>query len=423
LHLTDALCYPFLADGKAAERIRAIDWSRTAIGPVSGWSESFKGLLGTMSHSRQPMVLLVGADLVQIYNDAYIDKGLSRHPDQMGALLRSTWPELVEALDDEFADVLNRGISTLHEDSLIRLVRDGRLVDTYWCYGCTPFVDGRGAIGGVLVMPAETTQRVLAEQRQRTLQAFSEALFQVTAIADLAGVAMRAMATATQGSTALWFYRTPKAAFSPTLQTDPDPHAGAGPGDAPRLSAARAMIQWFHDDPASWRRLQAGEEVRNDRHLFVPLPIKQAAEVIRFIDYEVDPRLPFDDAYRQFLRQLTERLSQASDRLEAAASRASIASERHELLMQAPVATAMLTGPDLVFTLANAQYRELSGHRELVGKTYEQAFPELVGTALPALMHGIFASGEPYASRKVWCRWFAASARPRSATSASPSSH
>ena len=52
-------------------------------------------------------------------------------------------------------------------------------------------------------------------------------------------------------------------------------------------------------------------------------------------------------------------------------------SQLHAMLMQAPVAICVLSGPEHTFTLANARYEQLTGKTGLVGKTIRDAFPEV----------------------------------------------
>ena len=81
-----------------------------------------------------------------------------------------------------------------------------------------------------------------------------------------------------------------------------------------------------------------------------------------------------------------------------ARERGAIESERRNLLLQVPMPTALLTGPEHTFELANPLYQQMVGNRELVGKTYAEAFPELVGTALPGILDRVYQSGESFVS-------------------------
>jgi PAS domain S-box-containing protein len=67
-----------------------------------------------------------------------------------------------------------------------------------------------------------------------------------------------------------------------------------------------------------------------------------------------------------------------------------------ELFRQAPGFMAVLSGPDHVFTLTNAAYQKVIGHRDVLGKTIQTALPDLVGQGFYELLDSVYASGEPY---------------------------
>ncbi|MYM67872.1 response regulator [Pseudoduganella sp. FT55W] len=68
---------------------------------------------------------------------------------------------------------------------------------------------------------------------------------------------------------------------------------------------------------------------------------------------------------------------------------------------QAPVAIAILNGPDHVFEQANDYYQQLVGPRALLGQTVRQAFPELASQGIYELLDGVLASGQPFVGRSV----------------------
>ena len=72
-----------------------------------------------------------------------------------------------------------------------------------------------------------------------------------------------------------------------------------------------------------------------------------------------------------------------------------------EVFAQAPVAIAILSGPDHVFELANPPYIELLGNRALVGKTLLQAIPELHDQEIPAILDRVRETGEMFRARTL----------------------
>ena len=86
-------------------------------------------------------------------------------------------------------------------------------------------------------------------------------------------------------------------------------------------------------------------------------------------------------------------------------SRARAIERRHaqrmtSLLTHAPVAIAILRGPDHVYELANGRYVELVG-REVVGKPIREALPELAGQGIYELLDRVRHNGEPYMGQSL----------------------
>ena len=87
------------------------------------------------------------------------------------------------------------------------------------------------------------------------------------------------------------------------------------------------------------------------------------------------------------------------------------ATERHErdvalaqrdaMLLNAPVAAALLMGAELRFHLANRRYCELVDCAELVGLTFDEAFPRLAGSGVTEEIARVFATGVPYHAEEL----------------------
>jgi len=88
---------------------------------------------------------------------------------------------------------------------------------------------------------------------------------------------------------------------------------------------------------------------------------------------------------RCFTRDVTDKILQEQ-----------VLTERNNLLLQAPVATALLIGPNYTFELANDMYKNIVGNTELEGKGYLEVFPELKDTALPDILRGVYETGQPF---------------------------
>jgi signal transduction histidine kinase len=62
----------------------------------------------------------------------------------------------------------------------------------------------------------------------------------------------------------------------------------------------------------------------------------------------------------------------------------------------APVAIALLKGPQHVIEFANESYSTLVAHRPLIGKTVREAFPELENQGIYELLDSVYSSGLPF---------------------------
>jgi PAS domain S-box-containing protein len=71
------------------------------------------------------------------------------------------------------------------------------------------------------------------------------------------------------------------------------------------------------------------------------------------------------------------------------------------LFEQAPGFMAALSGPDHVFTMANAAYLRLIGRENIIGKSVREALPEVVGQGFLDLLDRVHQSGQPFVGRSI----------------------
>ncbi|MGY3091055.1 signal transduction histidine kinase [Hymenobacter sp. UYAg731] len=68
---------------------------------------------------------------------------------------------------------------------------------------------------------------------------------------------------------------------------------------------------------------------------------------------------------------------------------------------EAPGLIARLTGPDHVIELANDAFRQAFGHRQLVGRPYREAAPELAGQSFFDWLDGVYRTGDTFYGNEV----------------------
>lgn len=66
--------------GELGRLMRAMDWSRTALGPVEMWPQALRTSVRILLTSRQPMFPWWGDELINLYNDAYKSIVGGKHP-------------------------------------------------------------------------------------------------------------------------------------------------------------------------------------------------------------------------------------------------------------------------------------------------------------------------------------------------------
>jgi signal transduction histidine kinase/DNA-binding response OmpR family regulator len=66
----------------------------------------------------------------------------------------------------------------------------------------------------------------------------------------------------------------------------------------------------------------------------------------------------------------------------------------HQLFEEAPAIMCLLSGPEHVFTLANAQYQRVIGQRDILGKPIREAMPEVAGQGYFELLDEVYQEGK-----------------------------
>ena len=157
--------------GEMGGLMRALDWSRTPVGPVEGWPQSLRTALSILLDSRYPMYIAWGDDFTQFYNDAYRPiLGATKHPAALGQGTAECFAEIWDFIGPMFRRVLREGEATYLEDQLLQLDRYGYAEECYFTLCYSAIREESGQPGGVFVTVIETTDRVLSERRLRTLR-------------------------------------------------------------------------------------------------------------------------------------------------------------------------------------------------------------------------------------------------------------
>lgn len=127
-------------------------------------------MVNVMLSSPIPMLILRGAELIVLYNDAPIPIVSAKHPLALGSPSRTVFQEAWHIVGPELVGVL-AGEGTVNKDGvLVPLERDGAIRDLYWNYSYSPFFE-KGRIAGVLVICQDITPSVTASQERTAIAA------------------------------------------------------------------------------------------------------------------------------------------------------------------------------------------------------------------------------------------------------------
>ncbi|ULH17933.1 ATP-binding protein (plasmid) [Deinococcus sp. KNUC1210] len=296
----------FLQPGEMAARIRDFDWTST-LGSPSTWSAPLRTYVHLMLASKQPMYLAWSHELIALYNDAYCPILGDKHPAALGKRTADIFGQDGYPGLKPIFDAALRGESAAFENLLVPLVRDGYMEECYFDVSYTPvYVDHH--VAGVFSSITETTERVLAARRTRTLAALTDALlgarhldptiqaalhvaednvqdlpFLLLYLADGQGED-RLISSVGLGDEALAAWRTPPTAWRRTREPSVLPTLPLAVGPWPEPVTTLAVLP-----------LTALGEERRLGHLVVGL----------------NPRKHLDEPYRAFLRLFSGQLATA----------------------------------------------------------------------------------------------------------------
>ena len=176
----------FAGGGELGELMSGLDWSATALGPVSAWPQSLRTVVRIVLTSRYAMWMAWGPELTFLYNDTYARVTLGKkHPWALGKPAREVWREIWGDIGPRIETVLRTGIATWDEALLLFLERSGYREETYHTFSYSPLSDDHGRVSGMLCVVTEETDRVIGERRLSFLRSLASSLGGAIAESDV----------------------------------------------------------------------------------------------------------------------------------------------------------------------------------------------------------------------------------------------
>lgn len=140
--------------------IRNYIWEPNTLGKPDTWPVQLKQQAGIMLSSLSPMLICWGPDLIQLYNDAFMQMmGQLKHPDALGRPFYETYAEARDILQPIFDKVL-QGEAVAQPDFKLNLSSNGNTEEIYLDFSCTPITDEYMNVHGVLMICFETTTKL-----------------------------------------------------------------------------------------------------------------------------------------------------------------------------------------------------------------------------------------------------------------------
>jgi len=312
-----------------------------------------------------------GKELIQFYNDAYtpsLGNG-GKHP-AIGQRGKDCWPEVWDFVSPMIDKVFSEGASFWYEDLLLPIQRNGKLEDAWWTFSYSPVFGDDGSISGVMSICTETTNQI--QDRRQIGEDKSELEFAIEA---------------TELGT--WDLNPETGAFTANARLKE--WFGLKADDVIPLSLATSVIaieDREHVEAAIFNAMQFKSGGQYDTEYKIIHPITGNERIVK-----AKGKAWFDDdgVAKRFNGTLQD-ISEERKNEELFKS----------IVEQAPVATCLFAGKDMVVEIANDIMLSYWGtDNSAIGKPLDVAVPELVGQPFLKILDDVFTTGVTYTDQSA----------------------
>lgn len=310
----------FAGGGDMGARMRALDWSTTALGPLEQWPQSLRACVRVVLGSGYPMLVCWGPAYTMLYNDAYGPLIGTKHPAALGCSIREVLSETWDYLGPRFDRVMTQGQEASHlTDQMITVYRHNYLEECYFSYSYSPIRDDHGAVGGVFTATLESTERVIEDRRRQALRDLASQTVELRHEEEVWRVAAETLGQhrSTVPFAFLYEYRPVEQTAclaSSIAEVDDVLHPAV-------VSCNENYSIWpFHRALADeFLTVELGElssalsipgwSSPPQKATVAPIRLREQSEPAGFLVLGIHPGRAFDDAYREFARRIAEQIA------------------------------------------------------------------------------------------------------------------
>ncbi len=181
--------------GELGELMRAVDWSRTPLGPIERWPQALRTSVRILLTSRQPMFVWWGDQLINLYNDAYRTIVGGKHPQALGQPASLVWREIWDQVGPRAKSAMTANEGTYDEALLLIMERNGYREETYYTFSYSPVPSDSGDAGGILCANTDDTQRIIGARQLALLRELAARTADARTIADACALSAQSLET------------------------------------------------------------------------------------------------------------------------------------------------------------------------------------------------------------------------------------
>jgi len=303
----------FAGSGVMGAAVRCFDWSKTPLGPVERWPAGLHATVSLALGSTFPMAIIWGQGHVQVYNEGYRPICGPKHPGSMGQDFRECWASAFPVIGPSY-DRAWAGEASFLEDQRLFVERKGFLEETCFTFSFSPIRDESGKVAGLFHPVTETTSRMLAERRTRTLRDLAARGTKARTVDEACELASQTLAGGNLDLPFVLIYRI--SGDGGALQLAGASGLRAGGAGAPALARldSKPGEGWpFAEALASTAAITVDDLLRRfgeitcgpypeppHSALVLPITVPGVERPLGVLVAGVSPRLPLDDSYRDF---------------------------------------------------------------------------------------------------------------------------